>query len=96
MFYYGGGNNKIDKCFPHITDTSIGQIATILTEYPKASLKDNTLIKGDKVEITKGCLKNYQGVLITHPEGNTVAINIKGLKQSLVISVPMELLKKTT
>lgn len=96
MFFvsYGGGNNKIDKCFPHITDTTIWQIAKILTEYPQASLKHNTLIQGDKVEITKGSLINYQGILTTDPEGDKVAIKIKGLDQSLMITVPMSLLKK--
>ena len=96
MFFvsYGGGNNSIGKCFPLITDTSISQITKILTEYPKAALKHNTLIKGDKVQIIKGSLINYQGILTNHPEGNKVAIKIKGLDQSLMITIPMSLLKK--
>ncbi|NQZ60790.1 transcription termination/antitermination NusG family protein [Crocosphaera sp.] len=100
MFFvsYGSPSKKTgqidDKCFPLITDTSIGQIVKILSEFPTAVMKDNRLIKGDKVEITKGSLINYQGVLMAHPQGKTVAININGLKQSLVISIPLELLKK--
>ena len=100
MFFvsYGSPNKstgqKSNKFFPLITDTSIDQIEKILTEHPKACLKNNSLIKGDKVQIIEGSLINYQGILTHHPEGNKVAINIKGLDQSLIITVPMLLLKK--
>ena len=95
---YGGGKQSTEqiknKIFPVITDLTIEQISRTLAEYPKATLIDSSLIKGDKVEITKGSLKHYQGNLTTHPEGTKVAINLNGLKQSLIITVPMELLKK--
>ena len=57
-------------------------------------MEDNKLITGDKVQITEGSLKNYQGNLLCEPLGNKVAIKLHGLKQSLIISVPTDLLKK--
>ena len=83
-----------DKCFPYITDRTVEQIEKILIEHPQAVMKDNKLIKGDKVEVTSGSLKNYQGSLLCQPTGNKVAIKLNGLNQSLIISMPVELLKK--
>lgn len=85
---------EISKHYPALTDTTIAQIAQILIEYPQAILKENALIKGDKIEITRGSLKNYQGILIHQPSGNKVAVKIYGLKQSLIITVPMYLMRK--
>ncbi len=95
---YGSPDKKSglinNKFFPSITDTTIAQMAKILTEYPQAMMIDQTLVEGDKIEITQGSLKSYQGILISEPSGKKVAIKLHGLKQSLIISVPTVLLKK--
>lgn len=77
-----------------ITDRTVEQIAQVLAEYPQAIMEDNKLIKGDKIEIIEGSLKNYQGNLLCQPSGSKVAIKLHGLKQSLIITVPTVLLKK--
>ena len=95
---YGGTINsagqKSDKIYPYITDKTVEQIAMVLTEHPQAIMEDNKLIKGDKIEITEGSLKKYQGNLLCSPSGNKVALKLYGLKQSLIITVPVALLKK--
>ena len=95
---YGGSINsagqKNDKIYPYITDKTVEQIALVLIEHPQASMLDNKLIKGDTIVITEGSLKNYKGNLLCQPSGNKVAIKLHGLKQSLIITVPMDLLKK--
>jgi len=95
---YGGGGKsmtaKTSKYFPSITDQDIDTIAKVLATFPSAQLQDkNTLSKGSKVQIKHGSLANYQGTLLADPTGNKVAIDIKGLTQSLVINVPLDLLK---
>ena len=87
-------DQKYNKCFPYITDKTVEQIEKILAEHPQATMKDNKLIKGDKIMITEGSLKNYQGNLLSEPSGNKVGIKLHGLKQSLIITVPTSLLKK--
>lgn len=57
-------------------------------------MEDNKLIKGDKILISEGSLKNYQGNLLSHSSGNKVVNKIYGINQSLMISVPTALLKK--
>lgn len=85
---------KSNKIFPEITDKTIEQITTILKEYPEATLVDKILTKGDKIEITQGSLKNYQGIIMQQPSGHKVAVKLHGLKQSLLITVPALLLSK--
>lgn len=87
-------DQKYDKRFPCITDTTVEQIQRILTEYPQAIWVDKTLIKGNEIEITEGSLKRYKGILIEQPAGKKVAIKLHGLNHSLVITVPTEFLKK--
>jgi transcription antitermination factor NusG len=93
---YGGGGKsmtgKTNKYFPFITDQDT--ITKVLAIFPSAQLQDiNTLNKGSKVQINHGSLANYQGTLLAAPTGNKVAIDIKGLAQSLVINVPLDLLR---
>ena len=87
-------DQKHDKRFPCITDTTVEQIKLILMEYPQATWVDKTLIKGDEIEITEGGLKGYKGILIEQPSGKKVAIKLHGLNHSLVITVPTVLLAK--
>ncbi|NQY38213.1 MAG: hypothetical protein HRT37_25400 [Alteromonadaceae bacterium] len=95
---YGGSINSTgensDRIYPYITDKTVEQIEQILIEHPHATMEDNKLFKGDKITITEGSLKNYQGNLLSDPSGKKVAIKLHGMKQSLVISVPTVLLKK--
>ncbi|NQY62593.1 MAG: hypothetical protein HRT38_02530, partial [Alteromonadaceae bacterium] len=88
-----GQNNK--KNFPCITDKTVKQIEHVLAEHPQAIMIDKALVKGDKVEITEGSLKNYKGILMNQPSGNKVAIKLHGLNQSMIISVPIQLLQKS-
>ena len=85
---------KFEFVFPYITDQTIETMKTVLEAFPCAELQEQTLLKGDRVVIATGQLKGYQGVLVESPTGKKVAVKLEGLKQSLLITIPLELLKQ--
>ena len=76
--------------------TTIKLIDLILTEYPDAIWQESTLIQGDKVEFIQGRLKHYQGILTHRSSEAKVAFKVPGLKQVLIINVPVSLMKNIT
>jgi transcriptional antiterminator RfaH len=51
-------------------------------------------VKGTKVEITKGALAGYQGVLLEDQSNNNLAVEIKSLKLFFNIKVPKDALQE--
>lgn len=90
---YDGRNNGHGKVFPSITDQDIEQIQAVLQAFPEALLyEDRRLKKGAQVVIREGSLKGYRGALLADATANKVALALQGLSQSLVITIPVELL----
>ncbi|TMP38370.1 hypothetical protein CWB98_06460 [Pseudoalteromonas rubra] len=90
---YDGGDNGHGKVFPNITDQDIEQIEAVLQAFPEALMyEDRRLKKGAQVVIREGSLKGYRGALLADATDNKVALALQGLSQSLVITVPVELL----
>jgi len=87
------GIQRYGKFFPAISDHDIDTIANVLAAFPSTELLDKSkLAKGTMVQINQDSLKGYQATLLADPKGNKVAIDIKGLEQSLVMTVPVALL----
>jgi transcription antitermination factor NusG len=61
-------------------------------DYEVAALA-NRLVVGAKVEIIAGSLAGYQGTLVELNSKHAVAIEIQGLEQSMLLTVPVERLK---
>ncbi|CAH9053845.1 Transcription antitermination protein RfaH [Pseudoalteromonas holothuriae] len=72
---------KIKRCVLH------GHIVDVLTK---------RLVKGAAVEIISGSLKGYQGTLVERRSQKLVAVEVEGLEQSMVLTLPIELLKPVT
>ncbi|MBD1583134.1 UpxY family transcription antiterminator [Pseudoalteromonas sp. S16_S37] len=53
----------------------------------------NRLIKGSHIEIISGSLKGYRGKLIERRNKKFVAVEVEGLEQSMLLTLPVELLK---
>ncbi|WP_312037188.1 UpxY family transcription antiterminator [Pseudoalteromonas sp. MMG012] len=57
------------------------------------SVLANRLIKGARVEIIAGSLQGYEGTLMELNSKHVVAVEVHGLEQSMLVSVPIELIK---
>ncbi|RXF05962.1 UpxY family transcription antiterminator [Pseudoalteromonas sp. PS5] len=91
--YSDGSNKGRGRAFPAITDQDIEQIQAVLQAFPEALVyEDRRLKKGAQVVIREGSLKGYRGALLADATDNKVALALQGLSQSLVITVPVELL----
>ncbi|BBN80534.1 transcription antitermination protein NusG [Pseudoalteromonas sp. A25] len=53
----------------------------------------NRLVKGMHIEITSGSLKGYRGKLVERRNKKFVAVEVEGLEQSMLLTLPVELLK---
>lgn len=93
------GNNRKSKrqngsYFPNISDQDIQIIRSALLDCPTAVLADECkLIKNTFVRIKYGCLKGYKGKLLDDSLGGKVAISLKGLERSIIITVPTNVLE---
>lgn len=71
----------------------IQKIKTLTLTKSIANAMANRLVKGQRVEIIGGSLQGYQGTLIESRNQKYVAIEVQGLEQSILVTVPIDLLK---
>ncbi|AOT08532.1 UpxY family transcription antiterminator [Pseudoalteromonas luteoviolacea] len=76
-----------------VSSTEIAKIKTVMSSGYQYEPVPSRLAIGSSVEITVGALKGYQGKLIARKNGSVFVIEIEGLDQSLMISVPSDLLQ---
>jgi len=81
------------RFFPSITDNTIEKISAVLAAYPQAELTQKRFKKGERVMVTSGSLSGYQGIVVDCNTTKKVAVDLEGLEQSLLISIPEALLK---
>ncbi|WP_440056305.1 UpxY family transcription antiterminator (plasmid) [Pseudoalteromonas sp. T1lg65] len=53
----------------------------------------NRFIKGTPIEIVGGSLQGYQGKLIERRNRQLIAVEVEGLEQSMILTLPIELVK---
>lgn len=84
---------KFDKKAASVPEVVISKIkAAVSTVKDIQSVPTTSLRKGMEVEINTGSLKGYKGFLVASPEGRKVAIEVTGIEQCLVMSIPTEML----
>ena len=99
-FFVAYGNNRTKNqkesthFFPQISDQTINTIEKVLASFPEAELQQKKFQKGERITISSGGLSGYQGILIESPTGKKVVVELEGLEQSLLITVPLSLLKQ--
>jgi transcription antitermination factor NusG len=47
-------------------------------------------MRGDKVRISKGPMKDYEGTLVENKGSNKIAIEVKNFNQCLLVNVAVE------
>jgi len=62
--------------------------------HKEVSVMTKGLVKGEKVNIIKGVLSGYQGVLTADQDRKKIAISIKHIDQTLLIEVPLDYVAK--
>ncbi|RJE76980.1 transcriptional activator RfaH [Pseudoalteromonas sp. MSK9-3] len=65
---------------------------SLQSSYAVSSLASR-LVLGVEVEIIAGSLQGYRGTLIERQNKQSVAIEVRGLEQSMLVTIPIELLK---
>ncbi len=83
---------RFSKQAAAVPESDIERIRLTLASGYEVETTQTSLVVGDQVEINAGCLKGYQGVLMAHEDDKKVAIEVQGLEQSLLITVPADLL----
>ena len=95
---YGNKNKSnqsiSERFFPQISDQTLNTIAEILELFPEAKLQQKKLQKGERVTIVSGSLSGYQGILVESSTGKKVVVELDGLEQSLLITIPLSLLQQ--
>jgi len=98
-FFVSYGNNAknsqrvSERLFPNITDQHISTIAEVLAAFPEAELQQKQFKKGERIVLNNGNLKGYQGVIVESPKGKKVAVELIGLNQSLLMTIPQTMLQ---
>lgn len=96
-FFITYGNNKSsERFFPKITDLTIALVAQVLADFPEAQLQASKFKKGEEVVIKHGNLKGYRAIVLSSKSKKNderLAVELQGLKDSLVIDVSKELIE---
>lgn len=58
----------------------------------EVSASDKNYIKGDKVKITSGVLKNLEGYILESKEGRYIEINLESIGQMIKVKLPKDIL----
>ncbi|QUM84169.1 MULTISPECIES: transcription termination/antitermination protein NusG [unclassified Moritella] len=73
-----------------IQQSEIDLMKNIITMQQNTDIVATQLVKGDRVKIIKGVLTGYKGILTEHHGAKKIAIEVKQLQQSMLITVPLE------
>ncbi|MCF6440855.1 UpxY family transcription antiterminator [Pseudoalteromonas luteoviolacea] len=76
-----------------VNNTEIEKIKAVISLGFECEPVPNKLVIGSQVEITVGALKGYQGCLVERTNESVFVIEVAGLDQSLMLSVPANLLQ---
>ncbi|KZN45258.1 UpxY family transcription antiterminator [Pseudoalteromonas luteoviolacea] len=76
-----------------VKSAEIEKIKAVISSGFECETVPNRLAIGSQVEITVGALKGYQGYLVERTNDSVFVIEIAGLDQSLMLSVPADLLQ---
>ncbi|MFT4908280.1 MAG: transcriptional antiterminator RfaH [Oleispira sp.] len=73
-----------------IPEEQIEMIKNISSSDRNVSSGSMTLMQGDKVRISKGPMKDYEGTLVENQGSSKVAIEIKNFSQCLLVNVAID------
>lgn len=73
-----------------IPENQIEMIKNIVGSDRNVSSGSMKLMRGDKVRISKGPMKDYEGTLVENNGSNKVAIEVKNFNQCLLVNVAIE------
>ncbi|MBQ4839577.1 MULTISPECIES: UpxY family transcription antiterminator [Pseudoalteromonas] len=76
-----------------VSPTEVAKIKAVIASGYRCEPVPNQLTVGCLAEIKVGALKGYQGKLLEYKNDSVFAIEIQGLDQSLLMSVPQDMLQ---